>query len=280
VRLTGEHITAALRAAGAGSGTVASPQVIADLFNDAIEKYGDGLFTTINTYAALVSECMMESAYFRTTREYSNSGSYQPYRGRTFIQLTWKDNYAAFGKWCKDEGLVSSADYFVKNPTKLEELKWAALGGVWYFTKKMFSGKPLTAYSDNMLQVGRAVNMGNPFSSHTPNGQKARDDAYRAVVKALQQEDDVAITADDIKKITAAVVAEIMSPDNLNKIADAVINRDAVPNEWDDKDGNPTISAKTSLRRADKLLRSVADLLAPAADVPVDPAMPNADTLR
>lgn len=279
MNLTGTHISAALKAAGAGSGTVATPQVIADLFNEAIEKYGDGLFTTVNTYAALVSECMMESAYFRTTKEYSNSGAYQPYRGRTFIQLTWKDNYAAFGKWCKAEKLVADADYFVKNPSKLEDLKWAALGGVWYFTKKMFSGKPLTAYSDNMLQVGRAVNMGNPFSKNTPNGQKARDDAYRAVVKALQ-EDDVAITADDIKKITAAIVAEIMTDANLNKIADAVISRDAVPNEWDDKPTNATISLKTSQRRSDKLLRGVAELLAPAADTPVDPAMPNADNLR
>jgi len=183
--LTASHIQAALKAAGAGSGLVMPADKIADAFNDAISKHGDGLFTTVNTYAALVSECMMESAYFRTTQEYASTGAYQPYRGRTFIQITWKDNYSAFGKWCKSVGLVDDLDYFVKNPTKLADLKWAALGGVWYFTKKMFSGKPLTAYADSSLQVGRAVNMGNPFSKNTPNGQKARDDAYRAVVKAL-----------------------------------------------------------------------------------------------
>lgn len=180
--LTGDHIATMLRAAGTSTtGKVTSLQGIADLFNDAMINYGGGQFDTTNKVAALISECMMESAWFRTTEEYSKIGRYAPYIGRTFIQITWKDNYASFGKWCVSVGLLTDPNYFVNNPASLADLKWAALGGVWYFTQVLFAGKPLTAYADDMLAVGRAVNLGSPTSKNTPNGQKARDAAYKAV---------------------------------------------------------------------------------------------------
>lgn len=182
--LTEAHIQTMLKSVGAGSGLVMPAADIARAFNDAIINYGSGLFTTVDSVAAFVSECMMESAYFRTTEEYSKTGSYAPYIGRTFIQLTWKSNYQKFGKWCYEQGLVSDANYFVNNPKALADLKWAALGGVWYFTKVMFDGKPLTTYSSNIDQIGKAVNLGSPYSSYTPNGQTARRTAY-AAVKAL-----------------------------------------------------------------------------------------------
>lgn len=179
--LTAQHILTACRAAGAGSSLVMPAEDIALAFNEAISKYGEGQFTTVESVAALVSECMMESAYFRTTEEYAKNGRYAPFIGRTFIQITWKANYAAFGAWCKGKGLVSDASYFVDRPARLAETKWAAIGGVWYFTQVMFHGKPLTAYSGNIAQVGKAVNLGNPFSTSVPNGQRAREAAYVAV---------------------------------------------------------------------------------------------------
>lgn len=184
--LTGNDIAAALRAAGSStSGKVASLDKIADLFNDAMAVTDEicAMFNETEDVAALVSECMMESAYFATTTEYTaGSNSYSPYDGRTFIQLTWQSNYSGFGKWAKSQGLVSDANYFVNNPHQLSDLKWAALGGVYYFTQVMFHGKPLTDYSHNIDQVGKAVNLGDPYSSSTPNGQKAREDAYKAVM--------------------------------------------------------------------------------------------------
>jgi len=180
--LTGAHIALALRSAGAGGGLVMGTAAIAEAFNDAIEKYGEGLFTTADRVAALVSECMMESAYFRTTEEYNTKkGDYQPYRGRTFIQITWKSNYIKFGEWCKQQRLISDANYFVKNPSRLADLEWAAIGGVWYFTQVDFYGKPLVEYSGNIGQVGKAVNLGDPYHKVAPNGWKAREDAYKAV---------------------------------------------------------------------------------------------------
>jgi hypothetical protein len=181
--LTGKHIISALRAAGAGSGLCMTADEIAAAFNEAMVKYGGGQFNTVDKVAALVSECMMESAYFRTTEEYAKNGRYAPYIGRSFIQITWKANYASFGKWCKSQGLISDPDYFVKNPKRLADHKWAAIGGVWYFTKVPFHGHPLTFYASNILQVGRAVNMGDPSSRHTPSGQESRTAAYDVVRK-------------------------------------------------------------------------------------------------
>lgn len=179
--LSAIHIETALRAAGAGGGLVMPSDEIAAAFNDAILTYGNSQFDTVNKVAALVSECMQESAYFRTTEEYAKDGRYAPYIGRTFIQLTWQTNYAAFGAWCFNKGLVADPDVFVKAPKLLADRKWAALGGVWYFTRVLFHGKPLTAYSDDIGQVGKAVNLGDPFSKYTPNGHKARAAAYEAV---------------------------------------------------------------------------------------------------
>ncbi len=179
--LEGTHITAALRAAGAGWGLVATPAQIADMFNDAIEKYGQGLFVNANQVAALISECMMESDYFRTTEEYNKSGRYKPYIGRGFIQVTWRSNYLLFGEFCVEQGLLKDKNYFVTNPARLADLKWAAISGVWYFTRVLFADKPLTAYSDDIDAVGKAVNLGSPTHTKLPNGYQARRDAYKAV---------------------------------------------------------------------------------------------------
>lgn len=179
--LTAAHITAALKAAGAGGGLVMPAGDIAAAFNDAILGYGGGQFDTADQVAALVSESMMESAYFRTLEEYAKDGPYAPFIGRTFIQITWKANYAAFGAWCKTHGLLADADWFVDQPARLADRKWAALGAVWYFTQVQFAGKPLTAYAGNIAQVGKAVNLGNPYAAAAPNGQRAREAAYKAV---------------------------------------------------------------------------------------------------
>lgn len=178
--LTAAHIETALRAAGAGSGLCMDADAIAELFNDAMTTHGDGHFDSVDRVAALVSECMMESAYFRTTEEYGKDGRYKPYIGRSFIQITWERNYRAFGSWCHGKGLVPDPAYFVDQPSRLAEPRWAALGGVWYFTQVRFADGPLTAYAGDIRAVGCAVNLGDPHSSHVPAGQPARERAYRA----------------------------------------------------------------------------------------------------
>lgn len=181
--LTAAHIEALRKAAGAAGNPIIPAAQIASAFNEAMTKYGNGQFSNKKRVAALLSECLMESAYFRTTVEYANTGAYQPYRGRTFIQLTWQSNYAAFGKWCVKQGLLGKGqqNYFVNNPVQLGTAKWAAIGGVWYFTTKKWGGKTLAQIADggSALAIGRAVNLGNPYSSATPDGQSERNAAYK-----------------------------------------------------------------------------------------------------
>jgi hypothetical protein len=180
--LTGTHIAEALKAVGAGSRLIATPDQIADMFNQAIFSYGQELFTSDDRVAALVSQSMMESDYFRTTEEYAKDGRYKPYIGRTFIQITWKSNYLLFGKFCLEQGLISDENYFVDNPHLLADIRWAAIGPVWYFTRVLFNGKPLVEYSSDVDAVGKAVNLGSPTSPNLPNGYKARRTAYAAVL--------------------------------------------------------------------------------------------------
>lgn len=185
--LTADHINQVRAAAGASGSIILPAATIADLFNSAMRQHGGGQFNNKARVAALLSECLMESAYFRTTVEYADTGRYQPWRGRTFIQLTWKSNYKKFGKWCVAHGLLAKgqANYFVKNPVALGHGQWAALGGVFYFTTKKWGRKTLCQIADggSSLQIGRAVNLGNPYSKYTPNGQSERDRAYRLAMR-------------------------------------------------------------------------------------------------
>lgn len=76
--LTKSHILKMTAAAGGAYNMVMTPAQIAQHFNDAITKYGDGQFNTTAKVAALLSESMMESAYFRTTEEYAKTGGMRP----------------------------------------------------------------------------------------------------------------------------------------------------------------------------------------------------------
>ena len=75
---------------------MASWDTLAKDCNDACRLLG---FTTYKGYATFIANNCQESGYFRTTEEYAKNGPYAPYIGRTFIQVTWKSNYAAmFGR--------------------------------------------------------------------------------------------------------------------------------------------------------------------------------------
>jgi len=177
--LTAKHVEQVLRAIpGAYGRQVTSLAVLASGADAALSTAPEGL--TVKGAAAFLATMAQESASFRVTEEYAKNGRYAPFIGRTFEMVTWKDNYAAFGKWCSERGLLSDPDTFVDSPKKLAEIRWAWLGGVWFWRKN-----GIWAYGNrgDFLATQRAVNLGNPTSSATPNGISARRAWYDAWLK-------------------------------------------------------------------------------------------------
>jgi hypothetical protein len=132
-----------------------------------------------------------ESAYFRTTVEYGTGQSYAPYIGRTFEQITWRDNYAAFGAWAVGQGLIASPNLFVVKPTLLGEMQWAWLGGVWFFQARGLW--PYAAKGD-LQSVENAVNRGTITSSGYPSGWATRLKCYRAWTLRVAPPQTLAVT--------------------------------------------------------------------------------------
>jgi predicted chitinase len=89
---------------------------------------------TVERIAMWLAQIGEESGGFVYTEEIAKNGRYAPYIGRTWIQITWQSNYAAFAAWCVQRGLLTDPDYFVNNPTALADLKWAGIGAAWYWT--------------------------------------------------------------------------------------------------------------------------------------------------
>lgn len=90
--------------------------------------------TTVNRIAYWLAQIGHESGGFQYTEEIDKNGRYAPYIGRTWIQITWEDNYRQFSQWCYGRGLVDSPDYFVENYEKLRDSRWAGIGPAWYWT--------------------------------------------------------------------------------------------------------------------------------------------------
>jgi putative chitinase len=88
----------------------------------------------VNRIAMFIAQTRHESANYDTTEEYAKNGRYAPYIGRTWIQITWQSNYADFGEWCAQQGLISDPNQFVNDPQSLADMKWAGIGAAWYWT--------------------------------------------------------------------------------------------------------------------------------------------------
>lgn len=90
------------------------------------------------------------------------STRYAPYYGRTFIQVTWRENYLAFGRW------LGVGDLFVRKPWLLERDDYAWLGPVWYW-----STRGLNAFADRGDFDGITYRINGGY-----NGKSDRDARY------------------------------------------------------------------------------------------------------
>lgn len=189
----GVTITAAMIKAGCDAGGYDNPTYhnqggyagVAKLYNDAIAKVHHGPMTKKQA-ACLVGEDIQETGGMYYWEEAGGPFRYDPYRGRGYTQLTWQDNYADFGRWCKKYGAVSDSGYFVAHPTAVATLEYVALTSIWEFDGK-YSGKTLwqiaDASSSPWHRVSRAINTGNPDASFPANGEALRAKVIDAVLK-------------------------------------------------------------------------------------------------
>ncbi|WP_255775011.1 M15 family metallopeptidase [Mycobacteroides abscessus] len=140
--------------------------------------------TNINRIAMWLAQVGHESAGFNATEEYASGTAYegradlgntQPgdgvrFKGRSWIQITGRNNYAAFSRWCSGKGLVLSPTEFVDNPNRLAELRWAGIGAAWYWTVARSDINTLSDRQD-LETVTRRINGGT-------NGLADRRDRY------------------------------------------------------------------------------------------------------
>lgn len=175
--LSGAVVRAALAAVGALGGQMRDFDQLAAGAEDALRQAPAGL--TPDGAASFLADKAQESAYFRTTTEYGKNLRYDPYRGRGFQMVTWRENYAKFGAWCHGRDLVDDPNVFVKNPATLSDYRWAWLTGVWYFEAH---GLWARANRGDHLWVSQAVNggLGRAGTSFVPNHWRERDAMFRA----------------------------------------------------------------------------------------------------
>lgn len=148
--------------------------------------------TNVNRIAMWLAQVGHESAGFNATEEYASGAAYegradlgntQPgdgvrFKGRSWIQITGRNNYTAFSRWCSGKGLVLSPTEFVDNPKRLAELRWAGIGAAWYWTVARSDINTLSDRQD-LETVTRRINGGT-------NGLADRRDRYN---RALLQGD-------------------------------------------------------------------------------------------
>lgn len=166
--------------------------------------------TNVNRIAMWLAQIGHESAGFNATEEYASGAAYegradlgntQPgdgvrFKGRSWIQITGRNNYGLFSQWAYRQRLVPTPTYFVDHSTELADLKWAGIGAAWYWT---VARSDINALSDrqDLETVTRRINGGT-------NGLADRRDRYNrallqgdALLQLLNQEEDDMFTDDD-----------------------------------------------------------------------------------
>jgi predicted chitinase len=133
--------------------------------------------TNVNRIAMWLAQIGHESGSFVYTEEIQSGDESTDrwlYKGRTWIQITWRSNYADFSKWLFDKGLIGSPTYFVDHPKELADVRWAGIGPAWYWTVQRPQINSLCDQRD-LVAVTQAINGGQ-------NGAADRGRRYEMVL--------------------------------------------------------------------------------------------------
>lgn len=144
--------------------TGVSPAKAAEILPTVIDGLRLSQCTNVNRVAMWLAQMGHESASFVYTEEIQSGDESTDrwlYKGRTWIQITWKANYADFSAWLFGKGLISSPTYFVDHPKELADQKWAGIGPAWYWTVQRSDINTLSDAKDIEL-VSRRINGTNP----------------------------------------------------------------------------------------------------------------------
>lgn len=154
----------------------AVPIIDEDRAAELADRIVDGLAladcTNVSRIAMWLAQIGWESDGFNATEEYEKNGRYAPYIGRTWIQITWQENYQKFGQWAHGQGLIDDPNFFVNNPQRLADDRWAAIGPAWYWTVARPTINQLSDTGD-LVAVTRLIN-GGANGLDEPNGRRAR----------------------------------------------------------------------------------------------------------
>lgn len=211
--MTDYQVTAAMIKAACNAGDYPNPafhgqggyQGVADLFNAAMAK--THYAHSMKQLAGMVGQSTQETGGFWFLTEAGGPFRYDPYRGRGYTQLTWKDNYSSFGRWCKNYGIVTDSAKFVNSPSAVSDLAYAPYVAVWEFDQT-YSGKSLWSIADasdsSWIHVSRAINTGNPNASFHAYAESLRAKCCNAVLSCTP-------SIVDNGDLTMAQIDDIMS---------------------------------------------------------------------
>jgi putative chitinase len=185
--------------------------------------------TNPNRIAAALAQWVVESGHFQYTEEIADGPEDQErwrYKGRTWVQLTWLENYRGFSQWCHGMGLVPTPDYFVVRPTELAQQKWAALGPAYWWVKY----PQINEYADrgDIDNVSKWVNA--PAWVDNPNKHANGEAARRAVYNQALALGDSLMTLVAIDP--TAPTGDDMSAEDVARLIRIESKIDAQINEW------------------------------------------------
>lgn len=156
-----------------------------DFLNKTLEKYQINTPLRVSNFLA---QCLHESGNFKYTKELADGKAYEGrsdmgnthpgdgplFKGRGFLQLTWRPNYTSYGKYIGQDLITgNNAD-----KVSLPELASDSAGWFWEVYKRDKDGHSLNYYADlnNFFRITYSIN----------GGFNGVDDRFRKLKKCFE----------------------------------------------------------------------------------------------